>query len=163
MLDLQAGIDLQKVERLTFGIVDEFDGARTAVVDRLAQLHRRGVQGAPHGIRQVGSRALLKDFLMAPLGGAVLLAKGNHLPLTIAEQLHFQMASTGDVGFEKDAAIAEVALAQTFHRIKSAGQLCPGVAYLHADAATASGGLEHYRVADTLGVSLGVFQRGQQR
>ncbi len=111
VLDLQAGIDLQKVERLAFGIVDEFDGARTAVVDRLAKLHRRGVQGAPHGIRQVGSRALLEDFLMATLGGAVPLAKGNHLPLAIAEQLHFQMASTGDVGFEKDAAIAEVALA----------------------------------------------------
>ena len=36
VLDLQAGIDLQKVERFAFGIVDEFDGARAAVVDRFA-------------------------------------------------------------------------------------------------------------------------------
>ena len=166
---LQAGVHFQEIEALGLAVVDEFHGAGAAIVDRAGQGDGRRAEFLGHAGRQVGRRGFLQHLLVAPLHRAVAHAEGDHLALAVAEHLHFQVAGTLDVLLDEHAAVAEVVLAQAFDRFEGLAQLLGIAAHAHADTATASGGLEHHRVADLLtrsqrGVEVfqqfGAFQHG---
>ena len=65
MLDLQACVDLQEGCLLAFGVVDELDGARGAVVHRCGQCPRGGVQPFPDEVGK-SRRGSLLDHLLVP-------------------------------------------------------------------------------------------------
>ena len=111
VLDLQACIDLQEIEGLTLGVIDEFDGTGAAVIDGFAQADGGGDHLFANALGQVRCRAFLDDLLMAALTGAVALAQRDHRAFAVTEQLHFQVTGAGDVRLEEDATITEVALA----------------------------------------------------
>jgi hypothetical protein len=133
-------------------------GAGTAVGHRFTETNRRGVQCLAHRLGQVGGGTLLEHLLVAALGRAVALAECYHPALAVAEQLYFQVTGAGDIGLDEYAGIAEVALAESAHRVEGARQLGAILTDLHADPAATGGGLEHHRIADALG--LGEGRRG---
>ena len=67
MLDLDAGVHFQKVEREAVRIDHEFDGAGAAVACCLAERHRGRGHAITHLLWQVGRRAFLDHFSEAPL------------------------------------------------------------------------------------------------
>ena len=162
VLDLQAGVHFEEVEVVAGGVVDEFHGAGAAILHRLAQLHGGGVQAFAGGLRQVRRRGFFDHLLVAPLQRAVALAEGCNAAGTVAENLYFYVARLIDETLEKHPGIAEELLAHALDAFIGAFQRRGVAAAGQADAATACGSLEHYRVADAVGGAQRFFQTLQQ-
>ena len=148
MLDLQPGVDLQKIEILAHHIVDEFDRACRFVSHRLAKRDGRGMHAGAGLQRQARCRGFLDDFLVAALQRAIALAKRQHPAIAQAEYLHFDMAGGGDETLEIDAGVAKTRRCHSLHRRETGGQRRFVVAKLHADAAAARRAFQHHGIAD---------------
>ncbi|MNM96992.1 hypothetical protein D3C81_1094870 [compost metagenome] len=145
---LQTGVHFQEIETPGIAVEDELHGAGAAVVHRFGQFDRRRAQFIGHALGQVRCRGFLEDFLVATLHRTVAYAKGDHFAVAVAEYLHFQVTGTLDVLLDEHPGVAEIVLAQALDRFEGFAQLGRAAAHAHADAATASGALEHHRVAD---------------
>ena len=104
MFDLQAGVHFEEVEVITVRIVDEFDRARGAVVHAFPQLDGGSVESGAGFPGQAGRRGFLDDFLVSALDRTIAFAESQHLAASIAENLHFHVASAFNEAFEKHAA-----------------------------------------------------------
>ena len=111
---------------------------------------------------QIGSGGFLNHFLIAPLQRTIALAQRHDIALAVAEDLHLDMTGAGDVFFQIDAAILEIAFGQPAHGLEQAGQIVGRAAKLQADTAAAGCALDHHRIADPRGGSAGGCQIGQQ-
>lgn len=148
VLYLQTGVHFQKVETLVFTVEDEFHGAGTAVIHGFCQFDRSGAKRFGHSFGQVRRRGFFENFLVAALHRAIAYAEGDHFTATVAEHLNFQVPCALDVLLDEHPGIAEIVLAEAFHRFKGFAQLGRTAAHTHADATTASGAFEHHRVTD---------------
>jgi len=162
VLHLEPGVDLEEVEFLAGGIVDELDGAGGGIADRLPERDSRRMQAGPDRIGQTGSRRFFDDLLVAPLQRAVPLAERNHLPLAVAEDLYLDMARLGDETLEIDTGVAEARACRPLHAFESALEALGVMAKLHADAAAPGCALQHNRIADDLRRRQRVFDVLQQ-
>ena len=106
VLDLEAGVHLQEEEPVAVRVVEELDGAGSAVVDRRGGLARRLVQRTPGLLGQVRARRLLDDLLVAALDRAVALAEDEDA-VAVTEHLHLDVAAVLDVRLDEDGAVAE--------------------------------------------------------
>ena len=166
MLHLQASVHFEEVRRLALRVVQKLHRAGAAVVHLAKQ--RLGVAMHPpaHPIRQIRRRTFLHHLLMPPLQRTIAVAKGRHRSRPIAERLHFDMARLRHATLQEQPRIAELGLGKAQHRGEPRRHLVRVVAALHADAATASGALQHHRIADALGLChrvLGVLQQARSR
>jgi hypothetical protein len=78
------------------------DGSRRVDCDPADALPERLVDG--------GRRSLLHDLLMPPLDGAVALAEMDHVPVSVAEHLHLDVAGVIEVALDVDVRVGEVRL-----------------------------------------------------
>jgi hypothetical protein len=162
VLDLEAGVDLEKVERAGDVVDEELDGARRPVVDRPRQAQR----GVAHGGPQVGvddrRRRLLDDLLVAPLDRALAFAEVHETAVGVAQDLDLDVARPRHIALEEHAVVAEAARSLPpggGHRL---GQVVGRLDDAHALAAAARGRLDQQRVPDLAGRGR-VVGRGQGR
>src|SRR5688572_33411518 len=108
MLDLQARVHLEKVERA--GLIDqELDRARVVIPGGACDLNGR----FSHPLAQSGRayrerrRTLFDHFLVTPLKRALALAKVYQVAMLIAEHLHFNMPRSHDQLLDVDFSAAE--------------------------------------------------------
>ncbi len=151
VLDLQARVDLQKVEGAGVRVQHVFHSAGGAVVHGLAQAPGRVQQGCARVGRQVGRGGLLDHLLVAALGRAVALAQGNDGAVAVAEELHLDVARALDELLQEQAGVLEVGAGQALNGVIGRIQLGLVAHQAHADAATAGRALEHHGVADAKG------------
>src|SRR5215472_15158258 len=101
--------------------------------------------------RQVRSRALLDDLLVAALDGAIALVQMHHLAVAIAEHLHLDVPRLGEIVLDEERARAEGSARPSLRGGVGLGEGRPVGDLDHADAAAARRRLEHERVADAGG------------
>ncbi|OSN17060.1 hypothetical protein BV360_02747 [Pseudomonas syringae pv. actinidiae] len=162
MLNLQARVHFQKIEALVLTVEHKLDGPGAAIIDRFGQLDRRRAQLIGHALRQVRGRGFFQYLLVAALHRTVAHAEGQHLALTIAEHLHFQMAGALDVFLDEHTRVAEIVLAEAFDGLERVCQLLGTAAHAHADTAAPRRAFEHDRVADITCRDDGRFQAVEQ-
>ena len=151
MFDLQAGIHFQKIKGVAVLVENEFDGAGVAIMNGFHEVFCGGMQVCAHCIWQVRRRGFFQHFLVTTLGGAIPFAQGDSVALAIAENLHFDMAGPGDIFFDEDAVVGKIIGTEAPNGIPGFVQAGRVFADLHADAAAASGALEHDRVTNGIG------------
>ncbi len=105
VFDLDARVDLDEIECAAVGIDEKFH--RSGVVEAHGPADgESGVEDALAQVRiQIDRRRDLDDLLMAALERAIALIEVDETAVFIAEQLHFDMASAGDVFFENTSAM----------------------------------------------------------
>ena len=109
MLHLQAGVDLEEVDRADAArFVDEkLDRACAVVPDRLRESNRTVTDGRPRLGRDTRRRRLLDDLLVAALDRALALAKVHDVAVHVADDLDFDVASPFDVWLHEDGPVTE--------------------------------------------------------
>ncbi len=150
MLDLEARIDFEEVERLLAALREhEILAGRHADVVRLAQqADRRLADLLDQSLRQARRRALFDHLLVLSLHGAVAQAERQHRSVTVGRHLHLDVPRARDHRLDEERAVAEGVGGLALRAVER-GQRVVAVAE-HADASTAAarGRLEHDRVAD---------------
>src|SRR5690606_25100161 len=148
VLDLDARVDLEEEELLALD--QELDRRDRLVADRADEAGRGLADLLVQRGRQAGRRRLLDDLLVAPLQGAVAGAEVDGV-LTVAGDLHLDVARATQVALEEDVARAESRLALGLRDLEDARELLLVLDHAHALAAAAGRSLEHDRVARDAG------------
>ena len=159
---LQAGVHFQEIELVAFVVVDIFHRAGGAVFDGPAQTHGAGMQLLAGGLGQVRGRGFFHHFLVAALQGTFPFAQGQHGAVAVTEDLYFHMTGAGHEAFDKDTAVREEAFSQAFYGFESGYQFAFIIAAGQTNATTASGALQHHRIADIEGGLFRFVQALQQ-
>ena len=108
MLDLQPGIGFDEHEWLRAGgIEQELERPEVGVFDALREPHRGVDQLPAQVVVQSGGRGDFHDLLEAALDAALPLPQMRDSSGTVADDLHFDMPSTGDEFFDVDLGAAE--------------------------------------------------------
>ncbi len=148
MLDLQPGVDLEKIKFVGLRIENEFNRAGVLVARGGAEARGTIPQALALCIGQAGRGSFLDDFLVAALRGTVAFAERDDVAEPVAENLHFNVARLLHVFFKIDAPLLEVVAGEAVDGGERVGQLAGGADELHADAPSSGGALEHHGVAD---------------
>src|ERR687897_987553 len=106
MLDLEAGVHLDKVE--LSARVDELHGARALVTQGADQVGRGRHESLSYVLRQARRRRFLDELLVAALDGAVPLGEGYRLTVSVGEDLYLHVPEPLQVFLDVDRAVAEV-------------------------------------------------------
>src|SRR6266498_5166286 len=106
MLNLDARIHLEEVERLAVGVDEELDGARPTVPQMLAKHGCGMLHVGAKTVAQRGRWRLLDEFLVTPLNRAVTISEMDH-PITVAEKLYLDVAAGLDEALQIDAGVTE--------------------------------------------------------
>ena len=158
MLDLQAGVHLEKIEAIgpeaARGVDDELDRAGPDIADGLGRRHRRRTHRRACVFRQAGRRRLLDDLLVAALQRAIALPQMNDIALAVAEHLHFDMARREDVFLYQHARVAKRRLALALRGLQRGLEGVGRIDAAHAAPAAAGDRLDEHRVADLAGARL---------
>ena len=153
VLDLQAGVDLEEVERVPGRVDEELDRARRPVVDRPRQARGPPRAGRPAAASaRPGAGASSTTFWLRRCSEQSRSPRTDDAARPSPNDLHLDVAGPGDEALEEHARPsrswrlpARVTRAQA-----SASSSGPSHAR-HADAAAAGGRLEQHRVADRRG------------
>src|SRR5215216_6405575 len=106
MLDLEAGIHLDKVE---FSVrVNELHGTCAPVTQGADQIGRGRHETFPYVPWQAWRRRFLDELLVAALDGAVPLWEGYRLTVRVGEDLYLHVPEPFEVLLDVDRAVAEV-------------------------------------------------------
>ncbi len=98
MLHLKAGVHLQEPELAV--LVEELDGAGVDVAARPSDLDGRLAHGLAQLCREVRSRALLDELLVAALRRAVALTHPHTAAVCVGDHLHLHVAGPGEVALD---------------------------------------------------------------
>jgi hypothetical protein len=158
MLDLEPGVDLEEGRETGRGLVEELDGAGTAVGGRAGQGRGCGPQvGVLLGGQGRGGR-LLQDLLVAALQRAVARPGGPHRTLPVGEDLDLDVSRPGQHALQEHGLVPEGrtglgarACERGLERVEIA---------THADAAASATGcrLDHQGDADALRMLAGCLE-----
>ena len=151
VLDLDARVDLDEVERPGVVVDQELDGAGVVVVDRAADPERAVVDRGPGLGVEVMRRRALDDLLVAPLHRAVPLVQMHQIAVVVAEDLDLDMAGAADQLLEIDLVIAERRQALAPRRLDRVGEPRLVLDRAHAAPAAAPARLQHDGKADRAG------------
>ena len=163
VLDLDARIDLDEIERAGVGIDQELDRPRVVVADGAAELQRVLVhRGARRGVEGMRRRAF-DDLLVAPLHRAVALVQVDEIAVIVAEDLHLDMARAADQLLQIDLVVAERGQAFAPRGLHLVGELGLVPDLAHAAPAAAPARLEHDRKTDLPGEAGGLVRVARQR
>src|SRR5262249_3167667 len=101
VLDLDAGVDLQKVEAPA-GVEQELHRTRALVAGRPAQSEGRTGEFASHRWSHNRAGRLLEELLVASLDGAVPFTQVNYVPAAVGQHLHLNVPRALHVLLEID-------------------------------------------------------------
>ena len=147
MLDLQARVHLQEVERAVLA-GDELHRAGAVVADGLGQRDRLLAHGlARLGVEQRRGR-LLDHLLVAALDRAFALAEVDDVAVLVAQHLDLDVARVLDELLDEHAVVAEARLGLRAGEREALLGLLGAVGDAHALAAAAGRGLDHHGIAD---------------
>src|SRR5579864_3257984 len=146
MLDLQPRVHLEEVELAV--AEDELDRPRVYVA--------RCPGGANCGVAHRGPKlrcdrgrwSLFHDLLVPAMDRALTLSQMHRVPVAVADDLDLDVARFAHVALEVYSRVAERGSRGLRRALDRGRELLLRFDHLHADAATAAGGLEHHREAD---------------
>ncbi|CAD5264747.1 conserved hypothetical protein [Bosea sp. EC-HK365B] len=150
MLDLQAGVHLEEVERLVLA-GDELDRAGAVVVHGLGQRDRLLAHLAAGGLIEQRRRRLLQHLLVTALDRAFAFAEINDVAVLVAQHLDLDMAGVDDELLDEDTVVAEGGRRLRLGAGEALGDLSRRMGDAHALAAAAGRGLDHHGIADLVG------------
>jgi hypothetical protein len=158
MFDLNPGVHLHEPDAIRPQplrcIGDEFDCARTNIADGFRCLDRRRTDCLARGLIHAGCWSFLDHLLMAALQGAITLKQMDHVAVTVAKDLNFDMARAIDVFFKQHTIIAK----RCFGFAAARGErVCKGSRLFypaHAFSAAAGNRLDQDWIADFAGFLL---------
>ena len=143
MLDLEARVHLQKVERAL--LHQELDRAGVHIADSPPALEGGGVQAGPQVRREVRGRRLLQHLLVAALQRAITVAQHHQAPGRVPEDLHLDVSRAVEIALGQQLPRAEGALRLAPRRLDGARQLVGGANQAHPAPAAPGGGLDQQR------------------
>ena len=158
VLDLQARVHLQEVEVLVLAD-HELHRAGRLVLHRLGQLHRLLAHGLAGGLADEGRRRLFDDLLVAALDGTFALIEVHHVAVRVAQHLDLDVARLLDELFDEHAVVAKAVAGLVAAGAEALVRLLVVEGHAQALAAAAGAGLDHHRVADSLGDLYGLLGR----
>ena len=156
MLDLQARIGLDEVERAGVGVQEELDASGVRVARGACQRQRRRAEAPPLDLGQEGSGRPLDDLLMAALHRAIPLEQVHQVPVEIAEDLDLDVTRAPHELLDVHLVVAEGERGFASRRLRERLELRRRRDDPDAAAAAAVAGLEHERIADALGDRAGL-------
>ena len=163
VLHLDARIHFDEIELAGLGVLQEFDRAGVAVIDRAADLQRVAAELIALRVGQERRRRALHHLLVAPLHGAVALEQMHEVAVRVAEDLHFDVPRLAHQLLEIHLVVAEAGLGLAARHRQQLGELRIAFDDAHAAAAAAPARLQHHRVADFGRLLLAGFDVGRQR
>src|SRR5918994_1034230 len=146
MLDLEAGVHLDKVELSVR--VDELHGPGTLVTQRADQIGRGRHETLPYILRQARGRRFLDELLVATLDRAVPLGEGDRLTVRVGEYLYLDVPEPFEVLLDVDRAVAEVGPGFPARAEVGGLDLGLGLDHPHPLSPAAGARLDDQRVAD---------------
>jgi hypothetical protein len=152
MLDLQARVHLQEVER-PLGREQELHRAEVRVADGAGGSDGGGAHARAQVRVDRRRRCLLEHLLMPPLHRAIALAQMDASPVRVGEHLDLDVAGADHALLEDQLTGTEGARRFRPRRGECGGQLFLGRHETHAASAASGRGLDHYRKADALGLT----------
>ena len=117
----QAGVHLQEVE-LLLGVDEELDGSGIAVVGGLADLDSDFAHAAAHIGIDKGAGRLFENFLMAALDTALTFGEIDDVAVSVAEDLHLDVAWIFYELLDVNFGIAKGALGLALRGFESRGE-----------------------------------------
>src|SRR5215211_3148629 len=146
MLDLEAGVHLDKVE---FSVrVDELYGTGTLVTQGADQICCGRHEAFPYVLWQAWGRRFLDELLVAALDGAVPLGEGDRLTVRVGEDLYLHVPEPFQVFLDVDRAVAEVSRCLPARAEVSGLDLGLGLDHPHPLPPAAGARLDNERVTD---------------
>jgi hypothetical protein len=145
VLDLQAGVHLQKEKVAAVGLVEELTRARAHIAHLAGHAHRRLAHGRPAGLVQAGGGGLLDELLVAPLGGAVALAEVDDAPVGVGQHLDLHVTRAGEIALDVDLAAPEGRHRLALGGLQRVVEVGLAAHHLHAAPAAAERGLDRHR------------------
>ena len=149
MLDLQPGVHLDEEHLLAVG--NKFDGAGADIVDRRGRLARDGAYRLALDRIKRRRRSFLDHLLVPPLQRAFALEQRQQIAVTVADDLHFDMARVFDEFFDQHAIVAERGLGLPLGADNGGRKLARGTHNAHAASAAAGGGLHQHGKSGFIG------------
>src|SRR5690606_19966299 len=149
VLHLDPGVHFNEIELVV--LVQEFEGAGTAITDVETGLDAGLEDGLPCLRIDIGGGRFLQDLLVAALHGAVAVAQVNGVALAVGQDLDFHVARPVEEFLQVYGAVAKGGLGLGLGDMNGAEQGGFRVYYLHTTATPASSGLDDHRVAEFLG------------
>ena len=162
VFNLQTRIDFEEIESVARCVVYKFDRTGRTVRNPLHKSQSRFMQRFASLFGQARRRRFFNDLLVTALHRAIAFAQNNSIAIAIAKDLYFDMTATFYILFDKEARILEVVFTQSLDAVKAFNEFLFAVANAHANTTTACGTLEHYRIADFLGMCNSIFQAFQK-
>ncbi len=158
MLDLNARVDLDKVNPVQLRVHQKFDGAHVVVAHGPADAQRVLVEQMPLMVGQIQGRRHLHHLLKPPLHRAVALVEVHQVAVLVAHELHLNVLGALDELLQKHGIVAE-GIERLVARLEEAlFQLLIVADDAHSPTPPAAGGLQHHGVADALGLTTGGFK-----
>ena len=151
VFDLNAGINLDKIEFGCINIHQEFDRAGIHIAGCLAQPDGGIADFLALRVIKIGGGCAFDDFLIAALNRTITFIQMNKCAVVIAQKLYLNMAGAADQFFKIHLPIAKGSLgfaACTEHLI---GQVLAIFNDAHTASTAAPACLEHQRIAELLG------------
>ena len=147
MLDLEARVELHEGEG-TVRVDQELDGADADVAGRSGEGHRGGPHAVAQGLRHPRRRRLLQHLLVAPLEGAVALAKVDRRAVGIAEHLDLHVTRVLHVPLQHEPVVAERRSRLAARLLARLAERIPRSHDVHAEPAAAGTRLDQDGPAD---------------
>ena len=150
VLDLQARVGLDEVERAGLDVQQELDASGVRVAGGAPQRERRGAEPPSVGLAQEWRRRPLDDLLMAALHRAIPLEQVHQIAVQIAENLHLDVTRAPHELLDVHRVVAEGAGRFAPRRVHEGPELGRRRDDPDAAATAAVAGLEHEGIADGL-------------
>ena len=110
VLDLDARIDFDEIERTCILIHQELDGAGPDVAGRPSDPECRIAKGLARRFVEIGRRRALDHLLVAPLDRAIALEQMEQVAVSVTQKLHLNMARPANQLFEINLVATESSL-----------------------------------------------------
>ena len=148
VLDLQARVDLDEVERPGVGVQEELDGPRVRVVSGPRQGERRVAEGPSLGLGQGRRRRPLDELLMPPLNRAIALEQVDQVSVEVAQDLDLDVVRPAQHSLGVHEVLAEGRARFAPRRLDQLGKLRRRLHHAQAPTAPTATGLDHEGIAD---------------
>jgi hypothetical protein len=139
MLDLNAGVDLDKVVTVLL-IDEELSSACVAVLDVSSNFDGIVQNGLTNVLGKMSCWSHFDDLLMATLDRTITLKQMNAVTLSIGKKLDFNMPRPLEESFDENGSIAKCTLGFTDRTLKRILELVMGTNDTHSTTTTAHSG-----------------------
>ena len=147
VLDLEARVQLDERD-VSLGRDEKLGGAGILVADLACKRRREDRDLLALGLLERRARRLFDQLLMAPLDGAVALAKRQDLAVRVGEQLHLDMVRALHKALEVDPIVSERGHGLAARRLDGVVEFARLFDDAHASPAAAGRGFDDQRIPE---------------